>query len=116
MSPRYVRAVPIRGAQDARGASCTDRQLHWRRRWSYPLHAYIDTGADLAKVFYRVKGDDADGLFLGTFVSVNNVEKNPTNPKAVMFRVWMLGQANTGRLLLWDDLTDKNGMKLEKGI
>ncbi len=84
-------------------------------RWSYPLHAYIDTGADLAKVFYRVKGDDPDGLFLGTFVSVNNVEKNPTNPKAVMFRVWMLGQANTGRLLLWDDLTDKNGMKLEKG-
>ncbi|MBV8101517.1 MAG: hypothetical protein JOZ31_20425, partial [Verrucomicrobia bacterium] len=85
-------------------------------RWSYPLHPYIDSGADLTKVFYRVTGDDALGTFLGTFVSVNGVDKNPLDgPNAVMFRVWQLGQQNTGRLLLWADLTDANGNRLDKG-
>jgi hypothetical protein len=84
-------------------------------RWSYPLHAYVDTGADLTKVFYRVTGDDAQGVFLGTFVSVNGVDKPPTPKNAVMFRVWQLGQQNTGRLLLWADLTDSNGAPLQKG-
>ena len=35
-------------------------------RWSYPLHPYVDSGADLKKVFYRVTGDDALGTFQGT--------------------------------------------------
>jgi hypothetical protein len=82
-------------------------------RWSYPLHPYIDSGADLTKVFYRVTGDDALGTFLGTFVSVNGVDKNVTNGE--MFRVWQLGQQNVGRLLLWADLTDANGTPLAAG-
>jgi hypothetical protein len=82
-------------------------------RWSYPLHPYIDSGADLTKVFYRVTGDDALGTFLGTFVFVNGVDKNPTNK--VMFRVWQLGQQNVGRLLLWADLTDASGTPLGPG-
>ena len=44
-------------------------------RWSYPLHPYIDSGADLKKVFYRVTGDDALGTFQGTLVSVNGVDR-----------------------------------------
>ena len=44
-------------------------------RWSYPLHPYIDSGADLKKVFYRVTGDDALGTFQGTLVSANGVEE-----------------------------------------
>jgi hypothetical protein len=83
-------------------------------RWSYPLHAYIDSGADLTKVFYRVTGDDALGTFLGTFVSVNGVDENKTN--GVKFRVWQLGQQDVGRLLLWADLTDANGSPLAAGI
>ena len=43
-------------------------------RWSYPLHPYVDSGADLTKVFYRVTGDDALGTFQGTLVSVNGVD------------------------------------------
>jgi Ubiquitin-activating enzyme E1 FCCH domain len=82
-------------------------------RWSYPLHPYIDSGADLTKVFYRVTGDDALGTFLGTFVSVNGVDQNPTNK--VKFRVWQLGQQNVGRLLLWADLTDQYGTPLSAG-
>jgi hypothetical protein len=82
-------------------------------RWSYPLHPYIDSGADLTKVFYRVTGDDALGTFLGTFVSVNGVDQNITNGE--MFRVWQLGQQNVGRLLLWADLTDAYGTPLGAG-
>jgi hypothetical protein len=80
-------------------------------RWSYPLHPYIDSGADLTKVFYRVTGDDALGTFLGTFVSVNGVDQN----NGEMFRVWQLGQQNVGRLLLWADLTDAQGTPLAAG-
>jgi hypothetical protein len=82
-------------------------------RWSYPLHPYIDSGADLTKVFYRVTGDDALGTFLGTFVSVNGVDQNKTN--GVKFRVWQLGRQDVGRLLLWADLTDANGSPLAAG-
>jgi hypothetical protein len=82
-------------------------------RWSYPLHPYIDSGADLTKVFYRVTGDDALGTFLGTFVSVNGVDENKTN--GVKFRVWQLGQQDVGRLLLWADLTDAFGTPLAAG-
>ena len=60
-------------------------------RWSYPLHPYIDSGADLKKVFYRVTGDDVLGTFLGTFVSVNGVDRNKKDGK--QFRVCRLGQA-----------------------
>ena len=50
-------------------------------RWSYPLHPYVDSGADLTKAFYRVTGDDSLGTFLGTFVSVNGVDENNTTKK-----------------------------------
>jgi hypothetical protein len=82
-------------------------------RWSYPLHPYIDSGADLTKVFYRVKGDDDQGTYLGTFVSVNGVDQNKTNGEK--FRVWQLGLLKDGRLLLWADLTDANGSPLAAG-
>jgi hypothetical protein len=82
-------------------------------RWSYPLHPYIDSGADLTKVFYRVTGDDALGTFQGTFVSVNGVDQNKTTGKK--FRVWQLGRQDTGRLLLDADLTDASGVPLPAG-
>jgi hypothetical protein len=82
-------------------------------RWSYPLHPYIDSGADLTKVFYRVTGDDALGTFQGTLVSANGVDRNKTT--GVKFRIWQLGQQSTGRLLLDADLTDANGNALPAG-
>jgi hypothetical protein len=82
-------------------------------RWSYPLHPYVDTGADLKKVFYRVTGDDALGTFLGTFVSVNGVDQNKATGEK--FRVWQLGRQNVGRLLLAADLTDRFGTPLPAG-
>ena len=82
-------------------------------RWSYPLHPYVDSGADLTKVFYRVTGDDALGTFQGTLVSVRGVERNTTTGKP--FRVWQLGKQNTGRLLLDADLTDAHGTPLLAG-
>ena len=82
-------------------------------RWSYPLHPYVDSGADLTKVFYRVTGDDSLGTFQGTFVSVNGVDENKTTKKK--FRVWQLGRQDVGRLLLDADLTDANGTPLPAG-
>ena len=82
-------------------------------RWSYPLHPYIDSGADLTKVFYRVTGDDSLGTFQGTFVSVNGVDENKATKKK--FRVWQLGRQDVGRLLLDADLTDANGTPLPAG-
>ena len=82
-------------------------------RWFYPLHPYIDSGADLTKVFYRVTGDDALGTFQGTLVSANGVDRNKKNGKK--FRVWRLGRQNEGRLLLDADLTDVDGVPLPAG-
>lgn len=82
-------------------------------RWGYPLRPYIDTGADLAKVFYRVSDDDALGTFLGTFVSVNGVDRNKTN--GVRFRVWQKGMSDVGRLILDANLTDAAGNPLPTG-
>jgi hypothetical protein len=82
-------------------------------RWSYPLHPYIDSGADLTKVFYRVTGDDALGTFQGTLVSANGVDRNKNTGRK--FRVWQLGQQKTGRLLLDADLTDASGTPLPGG-
>jgi hypothetical protein len=82
-------------------------------RWSYPLHPYIDSGADLTKVFYRVTGDDALGTFQGTLVSANGVDRNKKNGKK--FRVWRLGRQDVGRLLLDADLTDADGTPLPAG-
>ena len=94
-------------------------------RWSYPLHPYVDSGADLKKVFYRVTGDDALGTFQGTLVSVKvngvDVDRNPkSNPPGKPFRVWRLGrqklgQQTVGRLLLDADLTDASGVPLPAG-
>ena len=80
-------------------------------RWAYPLHPYVDTGADLTKVFYRVTGDDVLGTFQGTLVSVNGVDRSKDGKR---FRVFQLGQQDLGRLLLDADLTDANG-KLPAG-
>jgi hypothetical protein len=101
--------IPIASSGACRGNGCG--------RWSYPLHPYVDTGADLTKVFYRVTGDDALGTFLGTFVSVNGVERKPQGEQ---FRVWQLGrqkldQQTVGRLLLDADLTDASGTPLPAG-
>jgi len=85
-------------------------------RWSYPLHPYIDSAADLTeltKVFYRVTGDDALGTFQGTLVSVNRVDSNKTTGKP--FRVWQLGLLDKGRLLLDADLTGADGTPLPRG-
>ena len=87
-------------------------------QWSYPLHPYVDSGADLTKVFYRVKGDEPDGTFQGTRVLVNGVDRNKKDGK--QFRVWQLGrqkldERTVGRLLLYDDLTDKCGTPLPAG-
>ena len=82
-------------------------------RWSYPLHPFTDSGEDLRKVFYRVTGDDALGTFLGTFVSVNDVDRPKKD--GTQFRVWQLGRQDRGRLLLWADLTDADGKLLPAG-
>jgi hypothetical protein len=82
-------------------------------RWSYPLHRYIDSGADLTKVFYRVTGDDALGTFQGTLVSANGVDRNKKDGNK--FRVWQLGRQDVGRLLLYADLTDAYGTPLPAG-
>jgi hypothetical protein len=81
-------------------------------RWAYPLHPYVDTGADLTKVFYRVTGDDALGTFEGTLLSVDGVDRNKQGRK---FRVFQLGRQDVGRLLLDTDLTDANGAPLPAG-
>ena len=44
---------PTPGARTVRGDPS-----HPVGRWAYPAHPYIDTGADLTKVYHRVKGDD----------------------------------------------------------
>ncbi len=91
-------------------------------RWSYPLHPFVDSGADLTKVFYRVTGDDALGTFQGTLVSVKvadrTIDRNVTTGKP--FRVWQLGsqkidERTVGRLLLDADLTDTDGNPLAAG-
>lgn len=90
-------------------------------RWCYPTHPYVNTG-ELKKVFYRVKPDEPDGTFLGTFVSVKvNGKDVDRNKKGEKFRVWGLGATTDnknkeiGRLLLSDDLTDCSGRPLEAG-
>lgn len=81
-------------------------------RWGYPPRPYIETGADLTKVFYRVTGDDALGTFLGTFVSVNGVHQNK---EGVKFRVEQLGTTDSGRLILNTPLTNADGTPLPAG-
>jgi len=95
-------------------APCHDCKYVRGGRWSYPLHPYIDSGggAELTKVYYRVTGDDALGTFLGTFVSVNGVDRKKKGEK---FRVWRLGLLDNGRLLLDADLTDAEGVPLPAG-
>lgn len=83
-------------------------------RWgTYPFHPYIDTGANLVKVFDRVTGDDASGTFQGTYVSVNGVDRNPKT--GVRFRVWQRGERHVGRLILNIPLTDSSGNPLPAG-
>lgn len=81
-------------------------------RWgTYPFRAYLETGEDLTKVFDRVTGDDDAGTFLGTFVTVNGVDRNKDG---VRFRVWQREDRKTGRLLLNTPLTDASGNPLPK--
>jgi len=81
----------------------------WKK---YPFQPYLNTGKDLSKVFYRVKGDDTLGTFLGTYVSVDGVDYDPTDKKKERFRVIALGAANTGQLILNKPLTDSSGNPL----
>ena len=47
---------------------------------------------------------------------MNGVDRNPkSDPPGKPFRVWQLGQQNTGRLLLDADLTDADGNPLPAG-
>jgi hypothetical protein len=89
-------------------------------RWSYPLHPYIDTGADLTKVFYRVQGDDALGTFLGTPVYVNSVAGKTalvkvSTKKGENIRIWQLGVTDSGRLLLNTPILKADGTPLPAG-
>lgn len=74
-------------------------------RWSYPPVPYIETGSDLAKVFYRVTGDDSLGTFQGTpIVSVKQngvvIPVKGGEKGKEKIRVWQLGKQKTGQLLL----------------
>ena len=60
-----------------------------------------------------MKGDDPLGTFKGALVSVNGVDRNPTNKEK--FRVFRLGLTTEGRLLLDADLTDADGIPLPAG-
>lgn len=75
-------------------------------RWSNLPVVYVDTGKDLAKVFYRVQGDDALGTFLGTPVTAV-VKDGRTIPVVAKngdkLRIWRLGRQDVGRLLLNTD-------------
>jgi len=83
-------------------------------RWgTLPYHAALDTSKELTKVFNRVTGDDSDGTFLGTFVKVNGVDRNPKT--GIRFRVWQRGKRDIGQLLLNIPLTDALGNELQPG-
>jgi hypothetical protein len=88
-------------------------------RWgTFPFRPFIDTvtsGTDdnLVKVYNRVTGDDAAGTFLGTYVSVNGVDRNPKTGER--FRVWQRSDRDTGRLILNTPLTDASGNPLGAG-
>jgi hypothetical protein len=89
-------------------------------RWGLlPYRAALTTGKDLTQVFDRVKGDAAEGTYLGTWVSVNGVDRNPIpDPKTGQkerFRVWQRGMRDNGQLLLNIPLTDASGNPLPKG-
>jgi len=85
-------------------------------RWGpYPFRPYIDTvtkgtNEELVKVYNRVTGDDVAGVFLGTYVSVNGVDRNPRTGER--FRVWQRSDRDTGRLILNIPLTDASGNPL----
>jgi Cu/Ag efflux protein CusF len=85
-------------------------------RWgTFPLRPYIDTvknGTDdeLVKVYNRVTGDDVAGVFLGTYISVNGVDRNRKTGER--FRVWQRSDRGTGRLILNTPLTDASGNPL----
>ena len=98
-------------------APMSRRQIQLRAAGgAYPAHPYIDTGEDLAKVFYRVKGDDPQGTFQGTFVSVN-VNGVPCMGRKTGSRFGSGDWAGRleGRLLLDADLTDADGVPLPAG-
>lgn len=85
-------------------------------RWgTFPFRPFIDTtpngsDAELVKVYNRVTGDDVAGVFLGTYVSVDGVDRNPNTGER--FRVWQRSDRDTGRLILNIPLTDASGNPL----
>ena len=87
--------------------TCTPKTGRWG---TYPFRAYLETGSDLIKVYERIMGDDAQGVFQGAFVTVNGVDKNPKTGEK--FRVWQREDRNTGRVLLNTPLTDQDGNPL----
>jgi len=73
---------------------------------NYPYHPYIDTSSQQWDVFQKVTSDDPSGVFQGTWVSVDGVDRNA---KGERFRVWQRGDASKGRLILNTALTDSSG-------
>lgn len=80
-------------------------------RWSLPPSPYIKTGSDLAKVYFRVAGDDPQGVFTGTIVSVDG---KPMDPKSKV-RVRNLGRQDEGRLILSGKLKYADGTDVPAG-
>ena len=94
------------------------RLLHRTRyvsggRWSYPFHPYIDSGADLTTVFYRVTGDDALGTFQGTLVSAK--WRGSEQEKREEVSSLAAGPAECRTTFLDADLTDADGTPLPAG-
>jgi hypothetical protein len=79
--------------------------------WSLPKSPYIDTGSDPTVVFLRVKGDDPEGTFQGTVVSVNGQAMDPNNK----VRVRGLGVRDKGRLILSGKLKYADGTEVPAG-
>ena len=79
--------------------------------WSLPLRPFIETGADLSKVWYRVAIDDPQGTFLGTPVYlVSTPEKVGDN---VRFSAW--GLQSTGQIILNAALKNGDGTDVPAG-
>lgn len=80
-------------------------------RWSFPPSPYITTGDDLSKVYFRVAGNDPEGVFLGTIVSIDGVAMK-NDPKA---RIRVLGKQNIGQLILTEKLKYADGTDVPAG-
>lgn len=72
-------------------------------RWYTPPVPYVETGKDLSAVYYRVDGDDVQGTYQGTPVTLITKSGTPIKVKGKngeKIRVWRRGTPDSGRLLL----------------